>query len=131
MATKAVKVLVIDDQPFFTTMLRNVLEQQGYQVVAAGDGKEGLEQARKHIPDAVLLDIEMPGMDGFQVCEQLKRDPALKATPVIILTATDDTKLNEKAFRAGAEITALKSVSGDRLINILKLVLAKGKPATG
>ncbi len=124
------KVLVIDDQPFFTTMLRNVLEQQGFEVVSAGSGAEGLEQARAHRPAAILLDVEMPGLDGFAVCRRLKQDPALKAIPVIILTASDDTKLNEKAFGAGADITALKSVSGDRLVNMLQLALSRGE-ATG
>lgn len=128
MATAALKVLVIDDQPFFTTMLRNVLEQQGYRVLSAASGPEGIEAAGKQAPDAILLDVEMPGMDGFAVCEKLKQDPALKKIPVIILTATDDTKLNEKAFKAGADITALKSVSGDRLVNMLKLALSHGKP---
>jgi CheY-like chemotaxis protein len=131
MATKAAKVLVIDDQPFFITMLRNVLEQQGYQVLAAGSGPLGLAEARKQAPDVILLDIEMPGMDGFQVCQTLKQDPALKSIPVIILTGTEDRKLNEKAFRAGADITALKSVPADRLINVLRLALTKGKPADG
>ncbi|MFB3816670.1 MAG: PleD family two-component system response regulator [Candidatus Methylomirabilales bacterium] len=129
MATTPVEVLVIDDQPFFTTMLRNVLEQHGYRVLTAGNGPEGLALAGKQKPAAILLDIEMPGMDGFAVCQALKQDPALKAIPVMILTATDDTKLNEKAFKAGADITALKSVSGDRLVNMLKLALSGGKPS--
>jgi two-component system cell cycle response regulator len=129
-ATTAVKILLIDDQPFFITMLRNVLEQQGYQVITAGAGPEGLDRARKDKPDVILLDIEMPGMNGFQVCEKLKQDPALKGIPVVILTATEDTKLNERAFKAGAEITVSKSVPGDRLINILKLAVAKVKPTT-
>jgi two-component system cell cycle response regulator len=130
MATTAAKVLLIDDQPFFITMLRNVLEQQGYQVITAGAGPEGLERARKDSPDVILLDVEMPGMNGFQVCEKLKQDRVLKGIPVVILTATEDTKLNERAFKAGAEITVSKNVPGDRLINILKLAVSKGKPAT-
>ncbi len=129
MATKLAKILVVDDQAFFTTMLKNLLEQQGYQVVAAGGGQQGLDLAKKEQPDAILLDIKMPGMDGFQVCQQLKKDAALKHIPVIILTATDDAKLNEKAFAVGADITALKNLPGDRLVNVLKFALTKGKPA--
>ncbi len=120
-------VLVIDDQVFFHTMLRNTLEQHGFQVQTASSGKEGLKMARQHKPDLILLDIEMPEMDGFAVCQELKKDPALKAIPVVILTATNDTKLNEKAFQAGATITASKTVSGDRLINTLRLALLKTK----
>jgi CheY-like chemotaxis protein len=70
----------------------------------------------------------MPGMDGFTVCQRLKQDAALSHIPVIILTGTTDAKLNQKAFAAGAEITALKSVSGERLINILRLALTKKPP---
>ena len=125
---RSAAVLVIDDQPFFTTMLRNVLEQQGFRVQVAASGPEGLTLAKKQPPDAILLDIEMPGMNGFAVCEQLKQDADLKHIPVVILTGTNDPKLNEKAFKAGAEIIALKALSAERLVNMLRLALAQGKP---
>jgi putative two-component system response regulator len=121
-------ILIIDDQPFFISMHEKLLARQGYRVVSATSGAEGLTQARLHKPDAILLDIMMPGMDGFAVCERLKQDEELKPIPVIVLTATQDTKLNEKAFKAGAEITALKSMAGERLLNILQVVLQKGRP---
>jgi CheY-like chemotaxis protein len=123
-------ILIIDDQPFFVTMQQNLLKQQGYRVLAATNGAEGLARAKQHKPDLILLDIEMPGMDGFAVCEKLKQDEELRHIPVVILTATQDIKLNEKAFRAGAEITVLKSVSGERLINMVRIALEKGKPST-
>lgn len=122
-------VLVVDDQPFFTTMLRNLLEQQGFRVLVANSGADGLDLAKKHRPDLVLLDIEMPGMDGFAVCEKLKQDADLTNIPVVILTGTNNPKLNEKAFKAGADITALKSLSAERLVNMLRIALTKGKPA--
>lgn len=123
-------VLIIDDQPFFVTMQQNLLKTQGYRVLAAGNGADGLARAKQYKPDLILLDIEMPGMDGFAVCEKLKQDAELRQIPVIILTATQDTKLNERAFKAGAEITILKSVSGERLLNMLRIALEKGKPST-
>jgi CheY-like chemotaxis protein len=121
-------VLVIDDQAFFTTMLRNVLEQQGFAVQTASNGPDGLAAARKYKPSAILLDIEMPGMDGFTVCQTVKGDPELKRIPVIILTATEDAKLDAKAFAVGADITAIKAVSGERLVNTLRLALMKARP---
>lgn len=124
---RATTILVIDDQPFFTTMLRNVLEQQGFKVLAAGGGPEGIALAKQARPDAILLDVEMPGMDGFAVCEALKADPEVKHIPVMILTSTDDAKLNQKAFTVGADITALKAVSGERLVNTLRLALMQRK----
>ena len=124
-------VLIVDDQPFFTTMLRTVLEQQGFRVFVANSGPDGLKLAKKNLPDIIVLDIEMPGMDGFTVCQKLREDADLKNIPVVILTGTNNPKLNEKAFKAGADITALKSLSAERLVNMIRLALNKGKPAAG
>ena len=123
-------VLVIDDQPFFVTMQQNLLKQQGYRVLAATNGTDGLARAKQFKPDLILLDVEMPGLDGFAVCEKLKQDEELRQIPVVILTATQDIKLNEKAFKVGAEATVMKSISGERLINVVRLALDKGKPST-
>ena len=120
-------IQIIDDQPFFINMQQTMLQKQGYRVLSAPNGPEGLAQAKQHKPDVILLDIEMPGMDGFAVLEKLKQDETLKETPVIILTGSQDQKLNERAFRAGAIITILKSVAGDRLVNMIRLALEKGK----
>jgi len=122
-------ILIIDDQPFFITMQQNMLQRQGYRVVSASTGTEGLAQAKKHKPDIILLDVEMPDLDGIEVCRQVKEDAELKHIPVIILTATQDPKLNERSFKAGAEITILKSVPGERLLNMLRLSLEKGRPS--
>ena len=124
-------VLIVDDQPFFTTMLRTVLEQQGFRVFVANSGPDGLKLAKKNPPEIIVLDIEMPGMDGFAVCEKLREDAALKNIPIVILTGTNNPKLNEKAFKAGADITAMKSLSAERLVNMIRLALNKGKPAAG
>jgi CheY-like chemotaxis protein len=120
-------VLIVDDQPFFITMQKNVLQRQGFRVVSASNGAEGLTLAKQHKPDLIVLDVEMPGMDGFTVCQKLKQDETLKNIPVVMLTATEDPKLNEKAFKAGAEITVLKNVPAERLINMLRIALEKAK----
>jgi CheY-like chemotaxis protein len=122
-------VLIIDDEPFFVSMQRDMLQRQGFRVLAATNGAEGLAQARTHKPDLILLDIAMPGMDGFAVCEKLKQDATLKKIPVIILTGVQDAKLNEKAFRAGAEITVLKNVPAERLLNMLRIAMDRIKPS--
>jgi CheY-like chemotaxis protein len=109
-------------------MLRGVLEQQGFRVLVANSGPDGLKLAKSHTPDIIVLDIEMPGMDGFAVCQKLKEDPSLKEIPVVILTGTNNPKLNEKAFKAGADITALKTLSAERLVNMLRIALNRGKP---
>ncbi len=126
---RSASVLVIDDQPFFTNMLRGALEQQGFRVLVANSGADGLASAKKHLPDAILLDIEMPVMDGFAVCEQLRKDEAVKHIPIVILTATNNPKLNEKAFKAGADIVALKVLSTEKRVNMIRLAMGKGKAA--
>jgi len=122
-------VLVIDDQPFFTTMLRGSLTQQGFHVLVANSGQDGLTSAKQNMPDVILLDIEMPVMDGFVVCEKLRKDDAVKHIPIVILTATNNPKLNEKAFKAGADIVTLKVLSTERLANMIRLAIGKGKAA--
>jgi CheY-like chemotaxis protein len=124
---RSASVLVIDDQPFFTNMLRGALEQQGFRVLVANSGADGLASAKKNVPDAILLDIEMPVMDGFIVCEQLRKDDAVKHIPIVILTATNNPKLNERAFKAGADIVALKVLSTEKLVNMIRLAIGKGK----
>lgn len=126
-AKPVVTLLVVDDQPFFTTMLRNLLEQQGFKVFTASNGPDGIKLAKQHKPTGILLDVEMPGMNGFAVCEALKSDEATKAIPVMFLTSTADPKLNTKAFAAGAESTALKTLSSERLVNLIRLTLSQGK----
>lgn len=84
---KQAKILLIDDDPDFVQATRMVLESKPYQVVVAFDGDEGLAKAREEKPDLILLDIIMPRMDGFKVCEMLKSDPELSAIPVIMITS--------------------------------------------
>jgi len=81
------KILLVDDDPDFVEATKVVLESQPYEVITALSGKEGLEKAREEKPDLVLLDIIMPGVDGFQVCQQLKKDPELAEIPVIMITS--------------------------------------------
>jgi two-component system alkaline phosphatase synthesis response regulator PhoP len=87
MERKAIKILIVDDDPDFVAATKLVLESKPYQVVIAFDGDEGLEKARDESPDLIILDVIMPLKDGFMVCEQLKRDPKLCKIPVLMLTA--------------------------------------------
>ena len=122
-AEGSAKILIVDDQPFFISMARNILQSRGYSVISALNGEEGIQEARRSRPDLIILDVEMPGIDGITTCTRLKRDPELKSIPVVILTATLDPQLNQKAFKAGAEATILKASSADRILNMVKVVL--------
>jgi CheY-like chemotaxis protein len=103
-----VKILCVDDDPLILQLNGDILRFHGYTVVTAPDGPTALEMAARERPALILLDIMMPGMDGFEVCRRLKAAPGLRAVPIIILTAMTDTKLNVRAFDAGAELALRK-----------------------
>lgn len=85
--TKIPKVLLIDDDPDFVEATRIVLESKPYEVIVSYDGDDGLRKAREESPDLIILDVIMPGKDGFFTAEQLKKDTGLKNIPVIMLTS--------------------------------------------
>jgi CheY-like chemotaxis protein len=80
------KVLLIDDEPDAVDFAKEIIETMGHQVIYAHDGDSGIEKMRQEKPDLVVLDVQMPGKDGFQVFNIIKQDDDLKATPVIMLT---------------------------------------------
>jgi signal transduction histidine kinase len=100
--TASGRILVVDDQPANLRVVSTLLSRNGYDVVPAGTGNEALEQALAHTPDLVLLDMLMPGMDGFELLEEMRRHPSLQDMPVIFLTAAQDRELLLRAFDSGA-----------------------------
>ena len=81
------RILVVDDDRDFLEATRAILESQSYRVITARSGQEALERARSEPPDLILLDIIMPGLDGFEVCRRLKQDPNLSHIPVMMITS--------------------------------------------
>ena len=96
-----VNILVVDDARENLLLLTKCLESAGYEVRPATSGKAALEGASKYLPDLVLLDINMPEMDGYQVCESFKRDEKLKDIPIIFVSALDAPSDKVKAFKVG------------------------------
>ncbi len=117
------RVLFIDDDALVAELVQDILEQEGFQVAIAPSGMAGLDLARSDPPKLFLLDIMMPGMDGFEVCEAIRRDRALCKVPVIMLTAMDSQNLNERAFAAGAEVCMTKPFAPERLLNAVNTAL--------
>jgi DNA-binding response OmpR family regulator len=95
-------VLVVDDDPVIQNLLRVNFEMEGYDVIVAGDGVEGLERARSEDPHVVVCDVMMPRMDGLTVARHLKADPATAGIPILLLSA----KAQEADVRAGEEAGA-------------------------
>jgi putative two-component system response regulator len=95
-------VLAVDDDPGALSALADALGTLGFQVLQAADGATALELARERLPDVVLLDVQMPGMDGFEVCRQLKSDPRLLLVPVVFLTGHGSRRARLERLEAGA-----------------------------
>jgi len=119
-------VLIIDDDPAARNITRRVLSREGYGVIEAGDGAEGLRLARELRPDLITLDILMPGMDGWAVLAGLKADPALATIPVILQTILEDRNLG---FALGASEYLTKPIDRKRLAALVKRYVPS--PAAG
>ncbi len=118
-------VLVIDDEPSVCRLLERFLSKEGFQVEIALDGEEGLRLARELQPDAITLDVLMPGIDGWSVLTMLKTDPDLADIPVIMLTIVDD---KGKGYALGAAEYMVKPIDRDRLAAVLRPYQSASKP---
>jgi putative two-component system response regulator len=96
-------VLIVDDEYAGRETLQSVLEGEGYQLEMAENGLQAIEKAKRLLPDVILLDIMMPGMTGFEVCERIRNDPEIAEIPIIVLTALDDRDALLTALKAGAD----------------------------
>ena len=112
-------ILVVDDTPANLRLLTEMLSAQGYQVRVAPTGELALKSVHSHPPDLILLDIRMPGMDGFQVCAELKAHPTAREIPILFLTALEDTSHKLQAFKAGGADYLTKPVEP---IEVLKRI---------
>ena len=112
-------VLVIDDDDRLRELYRINLEMRGAEVVEAGNGDDGLAIARTRPPAAIVLDLTMPGTDGWSVLEALKADLALSHIPVIVLTGHTDEEIEDDARKAGAVAFVAKPVDTDDFVRVV------------
>jgi len=109
-------------------MLKDALEEAGYTVVVAENGQAALALAKAELPDCILLDIMMPGLDGYETCAALKADPQLAPIPVILISATTDLRVIDRAEQAGATTVLPKPVPIEQLEQALILALNPPQP---
>lgn len=117
------KILVIDDSPTELFVISKILEEAGHQVLKAEDGQSGIELAKQQIPDAVLMDVVMPGLNGFQATRKLSKDATTAHIPVVMVTTKDQETDREWAMKQGAKDYLVKPVNaGELLAKIQSLV---------
>ncbi|WP_437595747.1 hybrid sensor histidine kinase/response regulator [Sorangium sp. So ce590] len=110
------RVLVVDDNEQNRALAQATLEDDGYEVVLAVTGEEGIQQFERHKPDCVLLDVRMPGMDGFAVCARIRSLPGGESAPIVFLTALRDVETFDSALRAGGDDFLTKPVRPSELL---------------
>lgn len=125
------KVLVCDDERHIVRLIQVNLEKEGYQVVTAYDGKEGLEKVKSEKPDLLVLDVMMPYMDGFEVLKNLRRDTETESLPVIMLTAKAQDKDVFEGYHYGADMYLTKPFNPRELISFVKRIVQGGAGADG
>jgi class 3 adenylate cyclase len=114
--TSRPRVLVADDAADNLFLVEDLLSVEGYDIITASDGAEALTKARETLPDVILLDVSMPHLDGFEVCQHLKADPATAGIPVLILTAWAEPDQRVRGLQLGAEDYVTKPFDGPELL---------------
>jgi len=120
----ASKVLIVDDSPTETYKMETILKKHGYKVVKAENGEDGVEVAKKELPDLVLMDVVMPGLNGFQATRLLTKAKETSHIPVIIVTTKDQPTDKLWGKRQGAKGYLVKPVDDNQLIDTIKQVMA-------
>lgn len=116
-------IIVVDDEPDYAALVAFGLRRRGHRVVVAHDGQSGLAQARRFPPDLIILDLMMPGLDGFSVCEILRCQASTKAIPIIILTAMAGELPRLHSLEAGANGFFSKGIPMRELLDQIDLLM--------
>jgi diguanylate cyclase (GGDEF)-like protein len=122
--------LVVDDRNTFRMIAHQYLARAGFSVLEASNGWEALQSLRKRQPDIILLDVEMPELDGFDTCMQVRANPEFATIPILMVTGRDDTESIDRAYSAGATDFATKPLNWSLLPHRLRYMLRSGKAVT-
>jgi len=118
------KVLIVDDSPTEVHVLQTMLTKNGHEVVVASSGEQGVEMAKTEGPDLILMDVVMPGMNGFQATRQISKNTETSSIPVIMVTTKDQETDKVWAMRQGAKDYIVKPVQEKALIEHVNMVLS-------
>ena len=127
MKKKDIKILLVDDEPDVIEIIRYNLDQEGYKIYTASDGKEAVEKAKKKIPHLIIMDVMMPRMEGIEACEQLRNDIRFNDTIIMFLTARGEDYSYVAAFDAGADDYVTKPIKPKVIVSKVKALLRRLK----
>lgn len=117
------RILIVDDSPTEVHVLKTMLEKNGFDTLEANSGEQGIEVAKEHKPDLILMDVVMPGLNGFQATRQLTRDDQTSSIPVIIVTTKDQQTDRVWGMRQGAKDYVTKPAEEADLVGKIKTAL--------
>jgi two-component system alkaline phosphatase synthesis response regulator PhoP len=121
----AYKILVVDDEPTIVRLMEFILARQGHDMIVAVNGEEALEKIRAQQPDLVLLDIMMPRIDGYEVAQRLRADPATATLPIIMLSAKAQEEDIRRGIEVGVDEYVTKPFSPDQLVQVVSEYLKR------
>ena len=117
------KILVVDDEPEIKEIVETFLTENGFKVKIENEPSKAIEKARAFKPDVILLDIMMPGVDGYDICQALNKDQEFSNVPIIFLTGKDRSDDMGRSFKSGGDMFIKKPFSCERLLEIVSIVL--------
>lgn len=126
MTSAGLKVLIVDDEPNIVIALEFLLEREGFAVHKAYNGQQAIAQAQQLVPDIMVLDVMMPGMDGFEVARQIRNNPDLEYTKIVFLTAKGTQNDKETGYANGAEYYMIKPFDNEVFVATILEIMEYG-----
>ena len=117
------KILIVEDDPSFSRAINHIVEKEGYDVVTATNGMTGLRMAKEEKPDLLILDVMLPGLDGFEICSRLRNDPETDKLPIIMLSAKGQEADKNTGLKVGANEYLTKPVDRELLLKTMTSLL--------
>ena len=126
----AKKILIIEDDPATTRLVDYSLRHEGYQVSTASNGLDGIRKATKEAPDLIILDVMLPGMDGFEICHRLRAEPATAKLPVLMFSAKAQEMDKNTGLLVGADAYLTKPATPNSIVSHVEALLEEKQPKT-
>ena len=120
------RILIVDDSPSQLMGMKRIVEKLGHEALSAEDGAAGVEAAKTHVPDLILMDVVMPNLNGFQATRAISKEPSTAHIPVVLVTTKDQETDKVWGMRQGAKAYITKPFSENQLVEVINSLLAGG-----